>query len=423
MVDKTENHEYNVPQEGETDWHVPLNENFENYDSDIEVRDTESNRSNYTPKAGAKFTATDTGRVFVGDGSSWNHVTTTGPEPALDRVQPETGSLDVDGGLVASGSLTADSVSAAGNIFLDGYLGVGKFSSQITAPDDRMGVAGEVSGDDYVGMFVNAVGSSDARPYYSYAVDDSHEVWTYYDGKSDEWRVNNGGDQLRINSSGVGIGRSANVYDFEIGSSNGMQVLCDDTGIRVLHDGSSGEAIRADADDATAIWGVSQNGKAGLFSGNVNVTGTLEADKIKANTKNFVETVETEDGRKEVTYTSVESDTPHTETSGVARLEDGRAEVDLPEHFAWVTSDEEPLAVQTTPHSVDSGGLAAVERSTHRIVLADLEGEGDYGFSYTVKGTREGYEDQQVVDEPSESGPPGDPGDDGHRTGRSDHGG
>jgi len=51
--------------------------------------------------------------------------------------------------------------------------------------------------------------------------------------------------------------------------------------------------------------------------------------------------------------------------------------------------------------SVDSGGLAAVERSTHRIVVADVDGEGDYEFSDIVKGTRAGYEDQQVVDAPS----------------------
>lgn len=68
----TDNHNYNTPQKGTTDWHIPLNENFRSIDTDVEVRDIESNRSQYTPKDGAAFRATDTGNVFVGDGSSWN---------------------------------------------------------------------------------------------------------------------------------------------------------------------------------------------------------------------------------------------------------------------------------------------------------------------------------------------------------------
>ncbi|GGM64981.1 hypothetical protein J2752_000354 [Halarchaeum rubridurum] len=68
----TENHGYNTPAAGATDWHVPLNENFEAFDTDVEVRDTDANRTNYAPKAGAKFLATDTGRVYLGDGSAWS---------------------------------------------------------------------------------------------------------------------------------------------------------------------------------------------------------------------------------------------------------------------------------------------------------------------------------------------------------------
>jgi len=68
---KTSNHEYNVPSRGASDWHQPLNDNFRDYDTDIEVRDTSTNRGNYTAKQGAKFLATDTGVVSEGDGSNW----------------------------------------------------------------------------------------------------------------------------------------------------------------------------------------------------------------------------------------------------------------------------------------------------------------------------------------------------------------
>lgn len=68
------NHRYNTPSEGELDWHIPLNENFEQLDRDVEIRDTEANRDQYPAEDGAKFLATDSGAAYVGDGSSWNLV-------------------------------------------------------------------------------------------------------------------------------------------------------------------------------------------------------------------------------------------------------------------------------------------------------------------------------------------------------------
>lgn len=67
----TNNHNYSTPQKGATDWHLPLNNNFEQIDTDVEVRDLEQNLSEYTPESGAKFMATDSGAVFLGDGSTW----------------------------------------------------------------------------------------------------------------------------------------------------------------------------------------------------------------------------------------------------------------------------------------------------------------------------------------------------------------
>jgi len=70
----TTNHNYNTPEAGTTDWHVPLNENFSGIDRDIEVRDVDSARGEYDPIAGAKFLATDTGDVYIGDGDAWNRL-------------------------------------------------------------------------------------------------------------------------------------------------------------------------------------------------------------------------------------------------------------------------------------------------------------------------------------------------------------
>ena len=136
-------------------------------------------------------------------------------------------------------------------------------------------------------------------------------------------------------------------------------------------------------------------------SGAFKIDGDIEA----TGTKHFVQSVQTAQGPREVVYTATEDPTPRTECSGVAQLEDGRAEISLPEHFAWVTNGEEPLLVQTTPYAVDSDGLAVVERSVSRLVVEDRSGTGEYEFSYTVKGTREGHENRQVVRVPASKPP------------------
>ena len=80
----TENHNYHTPKEGELDWHIPLNENFENLDRTVTVRDTEDARDSYEPYADALFVATDTGERFIGDGESWVPL----PYPASSSSSP-----------------------------------------------------------------------------------------------------------------------------------------------------------------------------------------------------------------------------------------------------------------------------------------------------------------------------------------------
>ena len=86
----TSNHDYTTPTEGTLDWHVPLNANFELIDTDVEVRDVEANLSDYEPKDGAKFLATDTGAVYVGTGSSWTALgrVTDNPDISVQSAEP-----------------------------------------------------------------------------------------------------------------------------------------------------------------------------------------------------------------------------------------------------------------------------------------------------------------------------------------------
>lgn len=83
----TDNHRYNTPTEGTQNWDVPLNENFERMDVDVEVRAPETDRDQYEPKDGAKFFATDTGATFVGNGSEWMRVDSTGQAPRVRTLK------------------------------------------------------------------------------------------------------------------------------------------------------------------------------------------------------------------------------------------------------------------------------------------------------------------------------------------------
>lgn len=68
---KTPFHNYNTPNEGTEDWHIPLNENFEKLDADIEIRGPEAEKGEYEPKKGSKYEAVDSGAVYYGDGDAW----------------------------------------------------------------------------------------------------------------------------------------------------------------------------------------------------------------------------------------------------------------------------------------------------------------------------------------------------------------
>lgn len=82
----TENHHYNTPRRGDENWGIPLNENFEQLDIDIEIRDIRKNLLEYQAKPGAKFLAVDTGEIFIGGVGGWSLLPMTGPTPTLETL-------------------------------------------------------------------------------------------------------------------------------------------------------------------------------------------------------------------------------------------------------------------------------------------------------------------------------------------------
>ncbi len=195
-------------------------------------------------------------------------------------------------------------------------------------------------------------------------------------------------------------------------TGTGVRGSCSGEGFGMLATSQSGTGIRGTSfGERFGVVGTSQSGTgvlgfvrqdvpeaAGVFSiGDAVVVGDLQV----TGSKSFVHPVSTDEGSQAVSYKAVEAADSHTEVTDVGQLSDGRAEIDLPDHFAMVTSDDEELAVQTTPRSTESNGLAVVDQSLDRIVVEDLDGTGSYEFTYTVTGVREGHADEPVmVDEP-----------------------
>ena len=145
----TEFHDYNTPQKGSTDWHLPLNENFEKLDGDVEIRDTSDSLSDYPPKEGAKFFATDTDAVFVGDGSNWNSATETRHVTSAAGMNQAFQELSAQGtgGRVnwAPGDYTGESFTEAVEIPTDGLpytLDMRNVSIEISVDDPYRGEDG-----------------------------------------------------------------------------------------------------------------------------------------------------------------------------------------------------------------------------------------------------------------------------------------
>jgi hypothetical protein len=70
----TANHGYAIPDQGQDNWHVPLNDNFRAIDRDVPIVDAEGNMAEYAPRERTLYVALDSGSVYVGDGSAWNQL-------------------------------------------------------------------------------------------------------------------------------------------------------------------------------------------------------------------------------------------------------------------------------------------------------------------------------------------------------------
>ncbi len=96
-------------------------------------------------------------------------------------------------------------------------------------PTEYFGVTAPVT-LGYGGMYVNTTGAS-AWPFYGYAVGGNEEAWTYYEGSTQKWHVNNGGNRLTVQSDGkVGIASSSPATTLDVGGTTRTDSLQIDLG-------------------------------------------------------------------------------------------------------------------------------------------------------------------------------------------------
>jgi len=82
---------------------------------------------------------------------------------------------------------------------------------------------------------------------------------------------------------------------------------------------------------------------------------------------------------------------------GTARLVNGQARIELPDHFRNLAV-EAGMTVQVTPLDADSKGLAVTAKRLNGIEVRELAGgAGTYEFDWRVEAVRKGFENYQVI--------------------------
>ena len=218
-----------------------------------------------------------------------------------------------------------------------------------------------------------------------------------------------GAERLTITSNGdVGIGTPTPERPLQIDHRRGMIITAD--GVGLFHAGrtagNAGSAVVRGANDSVnaALGHLTADPNLGFIS--VHHSAGQEKARmyvwtdgrgyVEADVKSFRVPNPGRPGT-EIAYAAIEGPEAAAYARGTARLERGRAIVDLPDHFASVAGAQR-LTVQLTPGSAESLGLAVVAKSPERLVVQELmNGTGTYEFDWEVKSVRKGYEDYRVI--------------------------
>jgi len=105
---------------------------------------------------------------------------------------------------------------------------------------------------------------------------------------------------------------------------------------------------------------------------------------------------------KKIVYSCIEGPEVAAYIRGTAKLVNGQAWIEFPDHFS-VIINAETLTVQATPQSASSKGLAVVKKNTNGVLVKELfSGNGNYKIDYYIQAVRKGYENFRVIRDASE---------------------
>ena len=164
--------------------------------------------------------ATNGGSLLNVTGASGGYVNLLAPDSA------ETGILfgKPTGGNANAGIIHNNPTTPGGLIFRtggnvdrlhitqSGYVGIGR-TSPIGA--SKFDIEADATAGFYGGMYVNT--QAGGWPFYGYSQAGSNGVWTYVNGTTRNWIVNNSGDRLYVSNTGlVGIGTTPSTGGYRL---------------------------------------------------------------------------------------------------------------------------------------------------------------------------------------------------------------
>ena len=143
---------------------------------------------------------------------NWNEVYVNSIK-FMDGTTQSTATVGGGGGLAGSGSanyvpkFTAATTVANSTIYDNGG-NVGLNTTAMIGSANFTVKSLNVTG--YGGMYLDMGGASGRKPFYGYSIGGLARAWTYFDEATNQFRINNNGDQFVIDNSGqIGIGTTS----------------------------------------------------------------------------------------------------------------------------------------------------------------------------------------------------------------------